>query len=84
MAVTREKNNLRSLKEKHGLTGAQIGILAGVSPRTVRTWLIPEDNPRHITIPRSAWRLLCLLLGEATPEEIIREAEKQAELQKRG
>jgi hypothetical protein len=77
MKKTISSRDLRALKEKHGITGARIGVLAGVSPRAVRYWLAPEDNPRHQEIPLSAWRLLRILLGEATPEEIIREAEEK-------
>jgi hypothetical protein len=67
---------LHDLKDQHALTGARIGVLTGVVPRTVRGWLAPDDNPRHVDIPPSAWRLLRILLKEATPEEIIREAEE--------
>jgi hypothetical protein len=69
--------NLHYLKEKHGLTGARIGVLTGVTPRTVRHWLAPEDSPGHREMPLSAWWLLRILLGEATPEEILQEAEER-------
>jgi transcriptional regulator with XRE-family HTH domain len=69
--------NIHELKEKHGLTGARIGLLAGVAPRTVRQWLEPESNLRYVHIPHSALWLLHLLLGEATPEEIILLAESR-------
>jgi DNA-binding transcriptional regulator YiaG len=68
-------DDLKKLKDKYNLTGARIGVLTGTSPRTVRQWLAPEEAATHQQMPRSAWRLLRILLGEATPEEIIRKAE---------
>jgi hypothetical protein len=69
---------LLDLKKKHVLTGARIGVLTGTSPRAVRCWLAPDGDPKHKKIPYSAWWLLRILLGEAAPEEIIREAEEKA------
>lgn len=44
---------LRELKERLGLTGAQIAQITGVNPRTVRKWLGKETG-----IPNAAWHLL--------------------------
>jgi hypothetical protein len=69
---------LKEIKMKHGLTGARIGLLTGVTPRTVRSWLAPVEAGTYTKMPASCWRLLRVLLGEATPEDVIREAEASA------
>jgi hypothetical protein len=71
------QNNLYLLKKRYDLTSARIGVLTGTSQRTVRQWLAPNDSLGHVDIPRSAWWLLRILLGEAIPAEIIREAEER-------
>lgn len=62
--------DLQELKARHGLTGAKLGLMAGVSPRAVRQWLSGDRQ-----IPLSAWRLLCILLDEKTPEQVKLDAE---------
>jgi transcriptional regulator with XRE-family HTH domain len=76
--------DVRELREKHHLTGARISVLTGASRRTVRGWLASEDSATYIGIPRAPLWLLHILLGEATPEEIIREAEDRIKPKRAG
>jgi transcriptional regulator with XRE-family HTH domain len=69
---------IHELREKHGLTGARIGLLTGVSPRAVRRWLSTESSPNFTRIPSAALWLIHILLGEAAPKEIVRLAESRA------
>jgi hypothetical protein len=77
MKKVKQNYDLHAIKERHNLTGARIGVLTGTSPRAARHWLTQEDNPTYRKIPLSAWWLLRILLGEATPAEIIKEAEER-------
>jgi hypothetical protein len=66
---------LREFLRIHDLTGAAAARLVGVDSRTVRKWTAAEGADNRRAIPWSAWSLLRILSGEATPAAIRREAE---------
>jgi hypothetical protein len=65
------KDDLLSLKKKYRITGAKIGLLCGVDPRTVRKWL-----SGNYIMPLAVWRLLRILLGEIRKEDVLSEINK--------
>lgn len=60
---------IKAFKKRHNMTGARIALLCGLKDRAVRNWLHGNQF-----VPPACWRLLRILLGEATPDEIIDEA----------
>jgi len=63
-------DEVRALLRKHGLTGSRAARICGVNPRTVRSWQSPVDSASFRPIPLSAWRLLLIVTGENTVEEV--------------
>lgn len=56
---------IRALKNQHGLTGADMARMTGVNNRTPRKWLGGETD-----IQLANWRLLLLLTREMTVDEM--------------
>lgn len=54
--------------QKHSLTGSAVARLVGVDSRAVRRW---TGGGRHM--PWAAWTLLRILIGETTPEAVLRD-----------
>lgn len=51
------------------LTGSEIGLLLGVSSRTIRRWMSADpDDVKEI--PYAAWRLLLIALGLVDPPRL--------------
>lgn len=42
------------------LSGAKVGKLVGVDPRTVRKWTSPPTSSNHTQMPYAPWRLLLI------------------------
>ena len=62
-------NQVKILKSKSGLSGAELAKLVGVEPRTFRKWIAPTEAKNSTNIPYSAWRLLLIELGIVKSEE---------------
>lgn len=56
-------DGLAEIMARHGLDGAAIAKIVGVSERTVRRWLEQDATPEP------ALRLLKIVMGEARPED---------------
>lgn len=48
------KDNIKNLREKHGLSQKELGIIAGVSDKAVSTWELGTKEPRMGAIQKIA------------------------------
>lgn len=75
MSKVPEPEDLRKWIAAKGMTVSQAAKLAGVEARAARRWTSPREAKSFREIPWSAWALMRILSGEATPERIRQEIE---------
>lgn len=61
--MSRGVSRLRKLKTAHELTNAQLAELAGVSEKTVESWLAKDGAASHRRMPDRALELIELKLS---------------------
>ena len=63
--------SLKQFMQDNNLTGIDVAMLTGVSPRAVRAWVTPSGVKTTRNIPWAAWAMLQMLIGKATKDELL-------------
>lgn len=67
---------VKTLRDKHGISTAQVADLACVKQRVVQAWEAPTSSPHHRYPSESAWTLLNIRLREIPVGALRRRASK--------
>lgn len=62
---------IRALLKKHGVTREHAAGLVHASLRAFHNWCAPVDGTNHREMPKAAWELLLLKLGEHPHKKLI-------------
>jgi hypothetical protein len=72
----------KAFLKAHNLTSAQAAAFAGVSPRAARRWVAPAEQKGARAIPWAAWALIRIFAGDISAEELRRQIETAALIEK--
>jgi hypothetical protein len=62
---------IRALIKKHGITREQAATLVHASLRAWHNWCAPVGGSNHREMPKAAWELLLLKLGEHPHQKLV-------------
>jgi hypothetical protein len=62
---------IRALLKKHGISREKAAALVHASLRAWHNWSAPEGGVNHREMPKAAWELLLIKLGEHPSKKLV-------------